>query len=52
MIFYGQEMLTYATFNFPVPPNLDWGLAQANAGMVQETTDLLSLRTGTSGHGY
>lgn len=35
MLFYGQEMLSYQTFNFPVPPALDWGLASANKGLVQ-----------------
>ena len=49
MLFYGQEMLTYATFQFPVPPNLDWGLANANAGIVKEVTDLIALRTNKYG---
>eukprot|EP01091_Cochliopodium_minus_P011834 TRINITY_DN3458_c0_g1_i1.p1 TRINITY_DN3458_c0_g1~~TRINITY_DN3458_c0_g1_i1.p1 ORF type:complete len:658 (-),score=155.48 TRINITY_DN3458_c0_g1_i1:71-2044(-) len=51
MLFYGQEMLSYTTFDFPVPPVLDWGLVTANAGMVQETSDLIALRTNTGGHG-
>jgi len=49
MLFYGQEMLSYQTFNFPVPPNLDWRLATANKGLVQEVTDLLALRTNKFG---
>jgi len=50
MLFYGQEMLMYATFDFPVPPNLDWSVAQANAGLVQEVSDLIALRLNKAGH--
>ena len=36
MLLQGQEFLTYASFTFPVPPPLDWSLAQTNAGLVEE----------------
>lgn len=45
MLFYGQEMLTYKSFDFPVPPPIDWSLAQINSGLVKEVTDLIFLRT-------
>jgi len=50
MLFYGQEMLTYASFQFPVPPPLDWSLASANSGIVQEVRDLISLRLNKNGN--
>lgn len=62
MLFYGQEMLSYATFNFPAPPLLDWGLVKANAGIlqvvlsiyyyscvIQEVKDMIALRLNKSG---
>ena len=41
MLFQGEEFVTYAAFDFPVPPPIDWGLAAANAGIVQEVWKLL-----------
>jgi len=52
MLFYGQEMLTYATFDFPVPPAIDWGVVNANSGLVQEVTDLISLRINKNGNTF
>eukprot|EP01126_Amoeba_proteus_P014208 TRINITY_DN1616_c0_g1_i7.p1 TRINITY_DN1616_c0_g1~~TRINITY_DN1616_c0_g1_i7.p1 ORF type:complete len:447 (-),score=87.16 TRINITY_DN1616_c0_g1_i7:54-1394(-) len=49
LLFYGQEMLTYNTFTFPVPPSLDWNLARVNLGLVNEVTDLISLRLNKEG---
>lgn len=45
MILQGQEFLTYATFQFPSPPPLDWSLVQDNSGMVNEVRDMMHLRT-------
>lgn len=49
MILQGQEMLTYADFAFPIPPQLDWSLATTNAGLVQEVADLFHLRSNANG---
>ena len=40
------EFLTYDTFNFPIPPPLNWTLANSNAGIMQEVADLIAVRTG------
>lgn len=49
MLLQGQEFLTYATFNFPTPPPLDWSLVQTNVGLVQEVSDMMSLRANRNG---
>jgi 1,4-alpha-glucan branching enzyme len=49
MLFYGQEFLTYASFNYPVPPPLDWGLATANVGATNFVKDFTSLRLNKGG---
>jgi hypothetical protein len=45
MLFYGQEMLSYATFNFPSPPAIDWNLPTANSGLVQVPVLSIHLRS-------
>ncbi len=45
MLLQGQECLSYATFEFPVPPPFNWARCTQNAGIVQEVADLLALRT-------
>ena len=49
LLLQGQEMLTYATFEFPSPPPLDWSLVSTNAGVVQAVTDMIALRTNRDG---
>ena len=44
-----QEHLSYATFQFPTPPNVDWSLTQTNAGIVDMVTDLIALRLNKNG---
>ena len=49
MLLQGQEFLTYAPFAFPIPPKIDWALASANAGLVQEVRTLLQLNVDSFG---
>jgi hypothetical protein len=44
MLFQGQEMLTYKSFDFPNPPPIDWNLPTINSGIVSLVSDLISLR--------
>ena len=48
MLLQGQEMLTYDTFVFPVPPKLDWSLWESNKGIVAETTAIIGLHISRS----
>jgi len=43
MLFQGQEFLSYSSFDFPVPPNLNWDAAEQNKGIVNEVSALLRL---------
>ena len=45
----GQELLTYETFNFPVPPALQWARASTYSGVVAEVHDLIALRLNRAG---
>lgn len=44
MLLQGQEFLTRDSFDFPVPPPLNWSLAVANAGILRQARDLVHLR--------
>lgn len=44
MLFQGQELLTFTAFEFPIPSTLDWSRASAQAGLRQETADMIALR--------
>jgi 1,4-alpha-glucan branching enzyme len=50
MLFYGMELLTYASFNYPVPPNIDWNLANANPGASLFIKDFIYLRLNKGGY--
>lgn len=49
MLLQGQEILTFAAFDFPVPPVFDWSRVTSYSGMVQETTDMAALRVSKNG---
>jgi len=48
MLLQGQEYLETKAFDYPVPPKFDWSAA-TSSGAVQETRDLLRLRTNADG---
>lgn len=49
MLLQGQEFMTYADFQFPTPPNLDWSLPNTNRGIVSMVHDMISLRLNKNG---
>eukprot|EP00041_Stephanoeca_diplocostata_P012038 m.200286 g.200286 ORF g.200286 m.200286 type:complete len:643 (-) comp18783_c0_seq1:159-2087(-) len=49
MLLQGQEILTFAAFDFPVPPVFDWSRTTSFKGMVQQTTDMAALRVSKNG---
>jgi 1,4-alpha-glucan branching enzyme len=44
MLFYGQELVEYRAFTFPVPPPFNWSLTETNAGFVKLVSDIVAVR--------